>query len=44
MKRYIFILLAVSLFSCSKKENSNLKASFPYDEYNKLLGKQKKNF
>jgi signal transduction histidine kinase len=44
MKRYIFILLAVSLFSCSKKENSNLKASFPYDEYNKLLGKQKKKF
>ena len=44
MKRYIFILLALSLFSCFKKENVNLNANFPYDEYNKLLGKQKRKF
>lgn len=45
MKKYIFILLALSLFSCFKKENTGLKTDvFPYNEYNQLLGKQKRNF
>ena len=45
MKKYIFILLALSLFSCFKKENTGLKTIvFPYNEYNQLLGKQKRKF
>ena len=45
MKKHIFILLALSLFSCFKKENTGLKTIvFPYNEYNQLLGKQKRKF
>ena len=45
MKKYIFVLFIISLSSCYKKENKSSKTIvFPYNEYNQLLGKQKKQF
>jgi thioredoxin-related protein len=45
MKKIIFVLFIISLSSCYKKDNKSSKTIvFPYNEYNQLLGKQKKEF
>jgi tetratricopeptide (TPR) repeat protein len=45
MKKIIFVLFIISLSSCYNKDNKSSKTiAFPYNEYNQLLGKQKKQF